>query len=165
MVIPTRSDVSLREISAANRADVERLRVTSEQEIFVRGVADSLVEAAETPGACPWYRAVYLQDTPVGFVMISDDIPPERREYLGPYFLWRLLIDAGRQGQGLGTATLDLVVDRLRMRPNAARLLTSFVEGARSPLPFYLRYGFTRTGQMFDDEEVLELALPRPAPA
>ena len=151
--------VSLREITDANRPEIELLAVSTEQEHYVTGVAESLVEAAATPGACPWYRAVYAGDDPVGFVMISDGIPDGRPEYLGPYFLWRLLIDAGRQRQGLGSAALDLVVDHVRARPAARSLLTSVVPGPASPLGFYLRYGFSQTGREFAGEEVLELRL------
>jgi diamine N-acetyltransferase len=156
-----RSDgVSLRGIRDDNRSEIERLRVTPDQGNYVDGVAESLVEAAETPGACPWYRGVYRGDVAVGFVMISDGIPDGRPEYLGPYYLWRLLIDARWQRQGLGTATVDLVVDYLRTRPRARTLLTSVTRGPASPLPFYRRYGFSPTGQVFDGEDVLELPLP-----
>jgi len=151
--------VELREITAANRAAVEALRVTPAQEQFVAGVAESLIEAAETPGACPWYRAVYAGDEPVGFVMISDNIPADRVEYVGPYYLWRLLIDVRHQGRGYGRAALDRVVAHVRTRPGAQRLLTSHVPGAGGPLDFYLRYGFTRTGDVADGEPVLELSL------
>jgi diamine N-acetyltransferase len=91
--------VSLREITDANRRAVESLAVTPDQETYVAGVAESLVEAAVTPAACPWYRAVYAGDEPVGFVMLSDGIPDGHPEYLGPYFLWRLLIDARRRAR------------------------------------------------------------------
>jgi len=152
--------LSLVEITPANRAAVEALRVTPAQDAFVAGVAESLVEAAETPGACPWYRAVYAGETPVGFVMISDDIPPERTEYRGPYFLWRLLIDARGQGRGYGRSALDLVVAYVRTRPDADRLWTSVVPGDdSSPLGFYLGYGFVLTGDVDDGEPVLELSL------
>jgi diamine N-acetyltransferase len=151
--------ISLREITAANRPSVELLGVTSDQQNYVAGIAESLLEAAATPAACPWYRAVYLGREPVGFVMVSDGIPDGYPEYLGPYFLWRLLIDARRQGQGFGTAALDLVVEYVRTRPNARALLTSVVPGPTSPIEFYLGYGFARTGQVFDGEDVLQLPL------
>ena len=152
-------DISLREITDANRRAVELLGVTADQETYVAGVAESLLEAAATPAACPWYRAVYARDDPVGFVMISDGIPDGHAAYLGPYFLWRLLIDARRQRQGLGTSALNLVVDHVRTRPDARELLTSVVPGPNSPIGFYLRYGFSRTGQVFDGEDILTLRL------
>jgi diamine N-acetyltransferase len=151
--------VSLREITVANRPEVEGLGVTSDQGNYVAGVAESLWEAAATPAACPWYRAVYLGVEPVGFVMISDGIPDGYPEYLGPYFLWRILIDGRWQGQGLGRAALGLVVDYVRRRPNANTLLTSVVPGPASPIGFYLSCGFSRTGKVFDGEDVLELPL------
>ena len=157
----------MREITPANRAEVESLRVTPEQEVFVAGVAESLIEAAETPGACPWYRAIYADETPVGFIMLSDNIPPDRAEYLGPYFLWRLLIDVRWQGRGYGRAALDLAVAYVRTRPDPERLLLSVARGERSsPLAFYLKYGFSPTGEVDDGEDVFELALqPRGARA
>jgi diamine N-acetyltransferase len=151
--------ISLREITSANRPEVERLGVTSNQANYVAGVVESLLEAAATPAACPWYRAVYAGHEPVGFVMISDGIPDGYPEYLGPYFLWRLLIDARWQSRGFGRAALELVVDYVRTRPNARTLLTSVVPGPTSPIGFYLRCGFSRTGEMFDGEDVLQLRL------
>ena len=136
--------------------------MTPAQENFVAGVAESLIEAAETPNARPWYRAIYAGETPVGFVMLSDNIPPGHPEYLGPYFLWRLLIDTRWQRRGYGRAALDLIVSYLATRPHADRLFTSFVPGEGSPVGFYLAYGFAPTGEVFDGEPVLELALPRP---
>jgi diamine N-acetyltransferase len=151
--------ITLREITTANRSEVESLAVTPEQENFVAGVTESLIEAADTPGACPWYRAIYAGETAVGFVMISDNIPMGRPEYLGPYFLWRLLIDTRYQRRGYGRATLDLIVAYVRTRPAPDRLLTSHVPGDGSPVGFYLKYGFVLTGDVHDGEPVLELTI------
>src|ERR1022692_963189 len=93
--------VRLREITRANRPEVEALTVTEVQARYVTGVAESLVESAETPDACPWFRAVYAGEEPVGFVMLSDGITVVNPDYLGPYYLWRLLIDQRHQGPGL----------------------------------------------------------------
>jgi diamine N-acetyltransferase len=156
--------VSLRAITDANQSEIEALSVTPQQERFVAGVTQSLIEAAATPDAKPWYRAIYAGETPVGFVMISDNIAPGHPEYLGPYFLWRLLIDARWQRRGYGRAALDLIVQYLATRPDCDRLLSSYVPGDGSPLGFSLQYGFVPTGAVFDDEPVLELPLPRTFP-
>jgi diamine N-acetyltransferase len=156
---PERERLTLREITEENRAQIEALSVTPSQERFVAGVAESLVEAAETPNAAPWYRAVYAGETPVGFVMISDNIAPGFPEYIGPYFLWRLLIDTRWQGRGYGRGTLDLIVAYLRGRPGADRLMSSCARGEGRPLPFYLKYGFVLTGAVDDGEDVMELVL------
>ena len=61
--------------------------------------------------------------------MISDGIPQETlaadRDIVGPYFLWRLLIDERVQGRGYGAATIDAVVAYVRTRPGADVLWTS----------------------------------------
>ena len=154
--------VSLREITPDNRAEVEALVVTPEQTYYVASVADSLVEATEYPDAEPWFRAAYDGDEPVGFVMISDGITVDNPEYLGPYYLWRLLVDHRFQGRGYGTAILDLVVERLRTSTDARVFLTSHVVGPASPVTFYQQYGFRLTGDVHDGEPVLELDLYPP---
>jgi len=151
--------VSLREITSANRSAVEALSVTEVQSDYVTGIADSLVEAAETPDARPWYRAVYADDEPVGFVMLSDGITVANPEYLGPYYLWRLLIDQRHQGRGYGSAALRLAVEHLRSRADARVLITSVGQGPASPGGFYLRQGFRPTGAVHQGELVLELDL------
>ena len=151
--------VTLREVTPANRALVEALTVTDAQSEYVEGIAESLVEAAATPDARPWFRAIYDGETPVGFVMISDGITVVNPDYLGPYYLWRLIIGQQHQGRGFGAAAIRLVVEHLRTRPDARQLLTSAVPGPASPIPFYLRQGFRDTGAMHLGERVLELEL------
>ncbi len=151
--------VSLREITADNRAAVQALAVTDEQYTYVASVTQSLQDAVEYPDAKPWYRAVYLEDEPVGFVMISDGITVDDPSYVGPYYLWRLLIDHRFQGRGYGTAALDLVVAHVRTRPDARKLLVSHVVGPTSPVTFYQRYGFRLTGEVHEGEPILELDL------
>jgi RimJ/RimL family protein N-acetyltransferase len=103
--------VSLRPIDDSNRAAVESLRVSPGQERFVSSVTESLREWVEEPGGRGIYRAIYADETPVGFVMISDDV--DGPGYI-PQFLWKLLIDERHQRRGYGTATLDLVADYFR---------------------------------------------------
>lgn len=149
--------VSLRAIDDANREAVLALRVSPAQERFVSNVAESLLEAAEEPGARALYWAIYADETPVGFVMIADEV--DGPEYIAHY-LWKLLIDERYQRRGFGTATLDLIVDYFRGRPGVEVLRTSAGQGDGSPIAFYERYGFERTGEIvFDDEVKLRLKL------
>ncbi|MCK2242946.1 GNAT family N-acetyltransferase [Crossiella sp. S99.2] len=121
-------------------------------------MAASLAEAAATPEGEPWYRAVYAGDEPVGFVMLSWNVPPGRPGILGPYFLWRLLIDAGHQGRGYGRAVLARIVDLVRA-DGGTELLTSHQPGEGNPGPFYRGLGFEPTGELDGDEIVLRLVL------
>ena len=148
--------VSLRPLDQSDRRAVEALRVAPGQERFVSGVTDSLREAAEHPGAHAMCFALHAGDTPVGFVMIADEV--DGPDYV-PHYLWKLLIDERHQRQGFGTAALDLVVDYFRGRPGVQELITSAHQGDGSPVTFYERYGFERTGEVVDDEAVLRLRL------
>jgi diamine N-acetyltransferase len=151
--------VTLREISGANRESVLGLRVATEQQRFVGSVAQALAEAAEYPEAKPWYRAVYAGDEPVGFVMLSWDVPPRPPEIIGPWYLWKLLIDHRRQGQGYGAVAVGEVA-RLIRAAGAAELLTSYVAAEDGPAGFYARLGFVPTGDVDSSGEiVVRLAL------
>ncbi len=149
--------VTLRPVDGSNREAVEALRVSSAQERFVNNVAEALIEAAEEPDGRALYWAVYDDETPVGFVMISDEVGSP--EYI-PHYLWKLIIDERYQRRGVGTATLDLIVDYFRGRPGVEVLWTSAGQGDGSPITFYERYGFERTGEIvFDNEVLLRLRL------
>lgn len=148
--------VSLREITDDNRAAVEALTVTDDQSYYVASVTQSLHDAQDYPDAKPWYRAVYADDEPVGFVMISDGITVDDPTYVGPYYLWRLLVDRRFQDRGYGTAALDLVVEHVRTRPDARTFLVSHVVGPASPVTFYQQYGFRLTGDVHEGEPILE---------
>lgn len=146
----------MQSITDANRDAILALRVAPSQERFVSGVSESLLEAEEEPGGRAIYWAVYAEDAPVGFVMISDEV--EGPGYI-PRYLWKLLIDERHQRRAHGTATLDLIVEYFR-RPGVDALWTSAGQGEGSPIPFYERYGFVRTGEIvFDDEALLRLDL------
>jgi diamine N-acetyltransferase len=149
--------VSLRSIDDSNREVLEGLRVSPAQERFVSGVAESLLEAAEEPDGRALSWGVYAEETPVGFVMISDDVGSP--DYIAHY-LWRLLIDERHQRRGYGTATLDLIAEYFRGRPGVEEMWTSAGQGEGSPIRFYEGYGFEPTGEIvFDNEVLLRLRL------
>jgi diamine N-acetyltransferase len=149
--------VTLRPIDDSNRETVEALDVSPLQQQFVSNAADSIREAAREPDGRALYWAVYAGETPVGFVMISDDVGGPG--YF-PQYLWKLFIDERYQGRGYGTATLDLIVDYFRRRPELTFMRTSCGQGEGSPLGFYERYGFEQTGDIvFDDEILLQYKL------
>jgi diamine N-acetyltransferase len=143
------STVSLRAVTAENVYDVMRLRVTKEQEQFVADNARSLAEAAYNQYA--WPRAIYADETPVGFVMLYDD--PHTPEY----FLWRLMVDHRYQRMGFARQALEQVVDYVAGRPNATTLGVSYVPGSGSPQPFYAALGFAETGEVVDEEMMMRL--------
>ena len=152
--------VTLRELTDVNREAVLALHVMPEQERFVGGsVQNALADAAEYPQAKPWYRAVYAGEEPIGFVMISWNCEPQPPEIIGPWFLWKLLIDKRYQGRGYGSEAVRQVAELVRAE-GAIELLTSLVLGDGGPAGFYERLGFVPTGDLDVNKEViLRLAL------
>ena len=147
--------IELREITGENRHEILALRVPPEQQRFVGGsFADALADADKFPEGKPWPRAVYVDDMPVGFVMLSWDCEPDPPWTIGPWYLWKLIIDQDHQGQGLGGEVVRLVADIVR-REGAAELLTSYVDEEGGPGSFYARLGFEPTGDRDTDGEII----------
>jgi diamine N-acetyltransferase len=137
--------IELREIDDAVRAELIRSVVISEdQQRFVSTVEESLAQAAEAPEANPWYRGVYDDGEPVGFVMIAWNVTPADG-LIGPWFLWKLAIDGAHQRRGYGQAVVDAILDIVRSE-GGTELYTSYVDEPGGPGPFYARLGFVPAG-------------------
>jgi len=102
-----------------------------------------------------WPRAIYLDDIPIGFMMIDispDDIPIDENAY----YLWRFMIGKEYQGMGYGKKALDLLIDKC-VEDQKDVLYTSCDMENDMPYQFYIKYGFIDTGVLDEDEEVLKL--------
>ena len=148
---PTRDSlVTLREITADNVRSVIALETTPEQKQFVAPNAVSVAEAHFAPQS--WMRAIYADETPVGFVLLRDD--PDQAQY----YLWRYMVGADYQGLGFGLRALQLVVEYVRSRPGATEMTLSYVPGDGCPRDFYARVGFVDTGEQHGGENLRRLA-------
>ena len=149
--------VSLREITADTVRLITSLSVGPDQQGFVASNAVSLAQALFSEEA--WYRAIYAGESPAGFVMLYDEsiraTPPPTPEVV----LWRLMIDARFQGQGIGRLALRSVIDHVRSKGLFSSLVTSYIPGPGCPERFYLGAGFKHTGKVDGGELVLELPL------
>ena len=149
--------VTLREITAETVRVVIKLSVTEYQNRFVAPNAVSLAQALFAPQA--WYRAIYLGDEPVGFVMLSDDSlldPVPDNPEVG---VWRFMVDAKHQRKGVGRAAMLLVIEHVRRKGLFEKLSISYVPEEGGPEQLYLALGFKPTGEMDEDEVVMELPL------
>jgi diamine N-acetyltransferase len=143
--------VTLREITMENAGSVINLEVKETQRSFVATNAVSLAQMHFEPKACA--RAIYADDTPVGFVMLRDD-PDEPR-----YYVWRYMIAGEYQGLGFGRRGMEQVIEYVRTRPGASELFLSYVPGEGSPRDFYTRLGFEETGVKHRGENEMKLVL------
>jgi diamine N-acetyltransferase len=147
------AEVSLQEITAETVREICSLSDTLNppRKYMVAPNALSIAQAYFEPKA--WFRAIYADDSPVGFVMLYDD--PEEQEY----FLWRYMIAGPHHGKGFGRRGIELLADYVRTRPGARVLETSCGQGPGSPEGFYCKLGFVRNGKMLGHEVGLSLAL------
>ncbi len=150
-VVTPESNVTLREITKDTVRIICNLKVSESQNGFVAPNAVSIAEAYFNETA--WFRAIYADDTPVGFLMLYKDT--EKPEY----FLWRMMIDERYQRMGFGYKAMKLIIEYVKGLPHATEFLTSCVPGDGSPEGFYSKLGFTRTGEMDGSEVVMRLPL------
>jgi diamine N-acetyltransferase len=102
-----------------------------------------------------WPKAIYLDETPIGFLMLDLD-PDDVIERGVAYYLWRLMISYEYQGKGYGKIVLDKLVEKCKQDGKVA-LYTSCEMEQSMPYAFYINYGFIDTGIMDEGEEVLKL--------
>lgn len=155
------AEVSLRRVTASTVNAICALSDTL-SEAQRNKVADngtSIAEAHFSENA--WFRAIYADDVPVGFVMLHIGSDYDTIDCPGA-FLWRLMIAGPHQGRGYGKAAIGLVVRELRAR-GFGELFTSYGQGEASPERFYAGLGFVLTGEVYDDEVEAVLRFPAAA--
>jgi len=146
-----KTTIILKEITAKTCWPIFNLEVKEGQMSFVAPNANSIAEAYFSEEA--WFRGIYDGEKPVGFVMLHvDKKKPE-------YFLWRLMIDKGHQGNGYGYQAMEQVIEHVKELPGATEFKTSYVPGEGCPAPFYHKLGFEETGEVMEGENVLCLDL------
>ena len=145
------AEVSLREVTCANLAAILNLSVSENQQGLVASNAKSIAEAHYSDDA--WFRAIYADETPIGFVMLSDVL--DKAEY----YLWRMMVDAAHQGRGYGRRAVELLIEHVRTRPGATELFTSHVKREGNAGKFYRKLSFAYTGEEHNGELIMRLEL------
>lgn len=145
--------VKLIEVNEKNLRGVLKLEVAEDQKNFVAPNSVSIAQAYFEKAA--WFRAIEVEGEFVGFVMMFDpslsdkDMTDKERAEM---YLWRFMMDKKHQKSGYGKAALDLICTHSRARPGIKRLLASFVDAPNGPEEFYMKYGFTKTGNIPEGE-------------
>ncbi|MFD6225793.1 GNAT family N-acetyltransferase [Streptomyces sp. NPDC060232] len=165
LIVPPQRTLRLAPVTAENFEAVCAVQVRPDQAHLVSPVVKSLAEAYVYP-ASAWPRAIVDGGDVVGFVMAFHDIvwnpatdPGDRRSGI-----WRLNIDAGRQGKGYGRFAVRAVIEEIRRRGIHQRVYVSWHVGAGSPEPFYLGLGFTPTGELTGGQRVGVITLDATPP-
>ena len=145
------SKITLREVTEETVRTICNLNVHEKQNKFVANNAVSIAQAYFSKNA--WFRAIYGEDIPIGFLMLYDD--PEKPEY----YLWRFMIDKKYQKMGFGKAAMYLLIEHVKKRPNAHELFTSVVQEPGGPQGFYEKIGFKLNGKYEEGEAVMVMRL------
>jgi diamine N-acetyltransferase len=101
---------------------------------------------------------VYVEETPVGFLMHGLDDTGER-------WIIRLMVDAEHQGRGYGRAAMALILAQFRADPQCRSVAISYEPDNKVAAALYQSLGFEETGEIDDGELVARLRLDTPAPA
>lgn len=160
--------MELVKLSQKNIWDVVHLQVTPEQEArgFVASNACSVIEAfaVREDGYVALPFALYEAGQPVGFLMIGYGSLGEEAEpsiARGNYTIWRLMIDARFQGQGLGIRAMEAALDYIRTWPcgKAHYCWLSYEPENITAKALYARMGFRENGETDGEEIVAVLPL------
>lgn len=110
----------------------------------------SIAEASMHPNNA-YQRAIYDEDTLIGYFMVF--LPDAQSIAKGEtdYFLWRFMMGGAHQGKGYARATLDQL-RAFGLEQGYKTMVLSCTDREDGPYPFYLHYGFVRNGKMYDDE-------------
>lgn len=144
---PMTGEVSLRDVTKENFWAICNLKVSTSQEEYVATNVVSIAEAYFSKTA--WLKAVYLGETPIGFIMLSKDTVHQK------YILWRFMIDEKYQRKGFGRQAFQKLIEEVKAFPGATELTTSYVSGKNSPKDFFVKMKFVHTGKKIGNENCL----------
>lgn len=152
LAVTNNATITLRDITADTVGPVCALSstLTEPKKNFVANNAFSIAQAHFEPKA--WFRAIYADEMPVGFVMLLDNAEQHQ------YFLWRFMIAEPYHKMGFGRRAIEQLVAYVKIRPEAKELLVSCLLGEGGPVGFYEACGFVRNGETYGEE--IGLAMP-----
>lgn len=148
--------VTFKEITNENFMQVVKLSNTlSDAQKRCVATNDRSLAQAYVNQDMAWPRAIYLDDTPIGFIMLNTSPQDILKEDYPALDVWRLMIGGPYQSKGYGKQALDLVMSIAKEKKMKTVYLSCDMEGPM-PYQFYIKYGFIDTGIMDEDEEILK---------
>ena len=138
------------ELTADNVEAVLAVAPLPEQLRYVNPVAWYVAKAAYED---IWHPVGLVSDggEVVGFAQWAYD------ESDSSYTLGGVILDAPRQGCGLGRAAVDALVRHVRAQPRKGSVVLTVHDDNERAREVYRRYGFEETGEVLDGELVMVL--------
>jgi diamine N-acetyltransferase len=141
--------ITLQPVTRANFDDVVRQKVAPGQENFVAPNTYSLAEAYVEPSWTP--LAICDNETVVGFAMFGLEVEVHR------WWIIRFMIGADHQGNGYGTAALNVLVDLMVERHAPRTIYLGYEPDNTIAERLYARSGFVPTGEIEEGEVIARL--------
>ncbi|MEF2246344.1 GNAT family N-acetyltransferase [Paenibacillus sp. IITD108] len=157
--------ISLRKITLENRRAIFNLEVSENQRRFVASnlssVASSYVLA--TNGGHPFPFAIYADEQPVGFVMLTYGTTGYDQPAIADdsYCILRLMIDRQHQNRGYGREAMTKILAFIRTFPAGPAQYCWIPYSANNiaAKKLYERYGFRDNGEICNNENITVLRL------
>ena len=131
----------------------EELAVREDQRRFVSDPNRLLARAYAYRNLGGEARLILDGDTPVGMLLYYDWPEAER------YVFSELLIDRRYQRRGFGIQAAGLVLDEMRADGRFKKVCLCYIEGNEPARALYEKLGFCHTGEVDEDEIIMELTL------
>lgn len=143
--------ISLQEITEDSLSDILSLEVSESQSHLLTNNAKSIAQAHFSKYS--WMRAIYADNTAIGFVLL----------YLDPdsphYEIWRLMIDKDFQRNGYGREAMEKVVEFLNNLPDCNEIYLCYVPEKGNSSAFFKSLGFVDSGEFHGNEKEMKLEL------
>lgn len=157
--------ITLRKITLENRRAIFNLEVSEDQRRFVASNLSSVASCyvLAINGGHPFPFAIYADEQPVGFVMITYRITGYELPTIAhdSYCILRLMIDRQHQNRGYGREAMNKILEFIRTSPAgpAHYCWISYKADNAAAKKLYESFGFRDNGEIIGDERITVLQL------
>ncbi|MFV0375581.1 GNAT family N-acetyltransferase [Microbacterium sp.] len=149
------SDLTLVELSAATIVAVNTMSLKPGQEQFLAPTSYAVAASVVNPSTS-WQRVVLDGDQVVGFVSANFDTDAPQQHFKS--VLWRINVDAGDQGRGVGRFAVEELLAEARNR-GMDHVDVIYEAGEGGPEAFFERVGFTPVDETEFGEVIAQIRL------
>ncbi len=131
----------------------EELSVSDEQKHFVSDAMRLLARAYAYRDKGSYACVIYNDEIPVGMALYYDC--PEMQAY----DFSQLFIDQRYQGNGYGKEAAKLIIEKMQAERKFEKICLCYIDGNMAARMLYESLGFYHTGDVDEDEILMELAI------
>lgn len=146
-----KNDITFQKITKDNLNEIGDLKVLPNQ-VGYSNAGNWKIIAESNYYEDAWIRGIYINNKPIGLIMLSLWEPEEW------YAIWKLMIDYRYQKMGFGKKVVEMAILNIKkMYPSAKiiRLTCRKKDKDESPYEFYTKIGFIENGEEVNEDIVL----------